>query len=103
MLRTDWAPLLTMLIDANLPVSERAALFHASLARALVDQACRLREAHGEFTVGLSGGVFQNRVLTERAVELLRSHGFDVRLGQQIPCNDAGIAFGQLIESGWRR
>jgi hydrogenase maturation protein HypF len=103
MWRTDWAPLLTMLTDASRSVNERAALFHASLAQALVDQARRLRDAHGAFTVGLSGGVFQNRVLAERVIQLLRSHNFDARLGQQIPCNDAGISFGQLIESGWRR
>jgi hydrogenase maturation protein HypF len=47
--------------------------------------------------------VFQNRVLGGRVIELLRSHGFDVRFGEQIPCNDAGISFGQLVESGWRR
>jgi hydrogenase maturation protein HypF len=101
--RSDWAPLLTDLIDARRPVSERAAMFHASLAQALLDQARCLRDAHGAFTVGLSGGVFQNRILAERVVGLLRSHSFDVRFGEQIPCNDAGISFGQLIESGWRR
>jgi hydrogenase maturation protein HypF len=101
--RSDWAPLLAKVIDTRQPVNERAAMFHASLAQALLDQAQRLRNEHGDFAVGLSGGVFQNRVLTGRVIELLRSHGFDVRFGEQIPCNDAGISFGQLVESGWRR
>ena len=101
--RTDWAPLLSALLDPSRSVGERAALFHASLAQALVDQARRLRAEHGRFTVGLSGGVFQNRLLTERVIGLLRSAGFEVRFGARIPCNDAGLAFGQLIESGWRR
>jgi hydrogenase maturation protein HypF len=37
-------------------------------------------------------------VLTEHALTLLRTSGFDVRLTHEIPCNDAGISFGQIIE-----
>jgi hydrogenase maturation protein HypF len=46
--------------------------------------------------------VFQNRVLTERAFAALRENGFDVRLIHQVPCNDAGISYGQIVESGFR-
>lgn len=95
----DWAPLLPFLMNAKLTVTERANGFHASLVRALVLQANAVREEHGELAVGLSGGVFQNRVLTERAVIALRENGFDVRLMHQIPCNDAGISYGQVIEA----
>lgn len=99
---TDWAPLLPFLMNAKLTVTERADGFHASLARALVAQANALREEHGELAVGLGGGVFQNRVLTERAFAALRENGFDVRLMHQVPCNDAGISYGQIIETGAR-
>jgi len=101
--RSDWAPLLPVLMDPALPVSERAAHFHASLAQALVDQALRAREEHGDFTVGLAGGVFQNRVLTEQALARLTQAGFDARLSLRVPCNDAGISFGQIIEYGNRK
>ncbi|TAM44010.1 MAG: carbamoyltransferase HypF [Gammaproteobacteria bacterium] len=101
-LRADWAPLLPALMDTNRTPSARAAMFQASLAQSLVEQARTLRETHGEFTVGLSGGVFQNRVLTERALALLAAAGFDTRLGQRIPCNDAGISYGQIIETASR-
>jgi hydrogenase maturation protein HypF len=47
--------------------------------------------------------VFQNRVLTERAFAALRENGFDVRLMHQVPCNDAGISYGQIVEAGSRR
>jgi hydrogenase maturation protein HypF len=97
---TDWAPLLPFLMNQKLTVTERADGFHASLVRALVAQANALREEHGELAVGLSGGVFQNRVLTERAFAALRENGFDVRLMHQVPCNDAGISYGQIIETG---
>jgi len=99
LLETDWAPLLPFLMHAKRPVAERAAGFHASLARALVAQANAAREEHGELTVGLTGGVFQNRVLAEQALNLLRRNGFDVRLTHQIPCNDAGISYGQVVEA----
>jgi hydrogenase maturation protein HypF len=97
---TDWAPLLPFLMNQKLTVTERADGFHASLVRALVAQANALREEHGELAVGLGGGVFQNRVLTERAFAALRENGFDVRLMHQVPCNDAGISYGQIIETG---
>ena len=95
---TDWAPLLPVLMDDARSVAERAAVFHESLAHALAAQARHLRARHGEFTVGLGGGVFQNRILTERALALLAAAGFDARLGATIPCNDAGIGYGQVIE-----
>jgi hydrogenase maturation protein HypF len=95
---TDWAPLLPRLLDTSTPASERAAGFHASLAHALVAQAQEMRDIHGEFAVALSGGVFQNRVLTEQVFELLAQAGFAVRFGERIPCNDAGIGYGQVIE-----
>lgn len=100
LLRSDWAPLLPYLIDEQRDVSERAALFHASMARALLDQALAMRATCGAFTVGLVGGVFQNRVLTEQVIALLTDADFEVRLGMQIPANDAGISFGQIIEAG---
>jgi hydrogenase maturation protein HypF len=99
---TDWAPLLPFLMNQKLTVTERADGFHASLVRALVAQANALREEHGELAVGLGGGVFQNRVLTERVFAALRENGFDVRLMHQVPCNDAGISYGQVIESQYR-
>jgi hydrogenase maturation protein HypF len=96
--RSDWAPLLSMLVDHAVPAAERAAAFHASLAQALVDQAVQLRETSGLATVGLTGGVFQNRLLTEAATDLLVASGFDVRLPRLLPVNDAGLSFGQVFE-----
>lgn len=102
LLETDWAPLLPFLMNEKISIAERADGFHMSLAQALVAQANALREEHGELTVGLCGGVFQNRVLTEQACALLRTNGFDVRLAHQLPCNDAGLSFGQIIEAQTR-
>ena len=94
----DWEPLVPYLIDATLPVAQRAAGFHASLAHSLAQQAHTLRLEHRIDAVGLTGGVFQNRVLTEHACALLQDDGFTVYLARDIPCNDAGISFGQIVE-----
>jgi hydrogenase maturation protein HypF len=96
--RSDWAPLLPMLADTTRPVAERAARFHLSLVQALVDQALKLRAQTGISSVGLSGGVFQNRLLAEAAIDRLQAAGFAVHLPQRIPVNDAGLSFGQVIE-----
>lgn len=96
--RTDWAPLLPMLGGTARPPAERAARFHLSLAQALVEQAKQLRTQTGIRSVGLTGGVFQNRVLAEAAIGLLERAGFSTHLPQRVPVNDAGLSFGQVIE-----
>jgi hydrogenase maturation protein HypF len=97
--RSDWAPLVPAMRDARLVPAVRAAMFHSSLAHALCKQALAVREHTGVARVGLSGGVFQNRVLTEQAHALLTNAGFEVLIPERLPVNDAAISYGQLIEA----
>ena len=97
---SDWAPLVSMLQDKRLSVKARSCCFHASLALALAKQANQLRAEHGFLAVGLTGGVFQNRLLTQQVTALLKEAGLNVYLPEHIPGNDAGISFGQIIEAG---
>ncbi len=103
LLIVNWEPLVAAMLDSTLTVSERASLFHASLAHAMLKQARAIREMHAVNTVSFAGGVFQNRVLTEYAMALLSDDGFKVRLSELIPVNDAGISFGQVIEYGFEQ
>lgn len=96
--RADWSPLLDMLADASLGQAERALRFHQAMAASLVEQAVRLGEATGARDIGLTGGVFQNRLLTELALAGLQAAGFSVRLPERVPVNDGGVSFGQVIE-----
>ena len=98
-LRSDWEPLLDRLIDQDVSAETRAGIFHESMAQALVDQALKARGSVEFDAVGLSGGVFQNRRLTERVLELLQAQGIEVRLHKEIPANDGGLSFGQIIEA----
>ena len=100
---SDWEPLLAMLSSVRLTQAERAASFHASLAFMLIAQALAVRADHGVARIGLTGGVFQNRVLAEQVIALGTMHGFTVHLPEKLPCNDAGLSFGQIIEAGARR
>jgi hydrogenase maturation protein HypF len=98
-LRSDWAPLLDMLASEGLSTAQRAGIFHQSMAQALIDQALAVREIQGFDAIGLSGGVFQNRRLTESVVKLAADHGIEARLHRDIPANDGGLCFGQVIEA----
>ena len=92
---TDWEPLLEVIADNSRSPQERSEIFHATIAQVIVQQACRLRYEHNIDQVGLTGGVFQNRVLTELAIEGLTRRGFRVCLPEKLPCNDAALCFGQ--------
>ncbi len=100
--RSDWAPLLPVLLDETLSVGDRGGIFHASLAAALLAQARQVRAETGVEVVGLSGGVFQNRLLAEAAQRLLAADGVRVLMAEQVPANDAGLSFGQLVEAASR-
>jgi len=100
--RSDWSALLSMLLDTRQPVSRRAACWHESLARHILEQCQWFAQERGEFAVGLSGGVFQNRLLSERVVHLLEAAGFRVYLARSLPINDAGLCYGQIVEQCFR-
>jgi hydrogenase maturation protein HypF len=101
-LELDWAPLVDWLLQAA-PTSaagwaDCAGAVHASLADGIVQIADRLRALSGSSVVGLTGGVFQNRRLTEAALAGLSARGFDVLLPVQLPCNDGGLSYGQVAD-----
>ncbi len=80
-------------IKAGVAIGEISAKFHKALVEAIVAVAKQI----GESRVVLSGGCFQNRYLTERAVRRLEAEGFWPYWHQRVPPNDGGIALGQVI------
>jgi hydrogenase maturation protein HypF len=73
------------------PAARLAAIFHNSIARAVVDACLRT----GLPQVALSGGCFQNRRLLESCMEGLRLAGLKPYANQQVPANDGGLSLGQ--------
>ncbi|WP_448564841.1 carbamoyltransferase HypF [Trichothermofontia sp.] len=94
----DWEPWIQGILSdlqQGRPMGEVATRLHATLAATIVTMA----EQVGIPVVVLSGGCFQNRVLTEQAIAALQQAGFQPYWHQQIPPNDGGIALGQAVVS----
>jgi hydrogenase maturation protein HypF len=92
----DWSPMIEAILadlKRGLPTSQISARFHNALAEVIVTVAKQI----GQPRVVLSGGCFQNRYLTERAVQLLREAGFRPYWHQRVPPNDGGISLGQVV------
>ncbi|NUN71160.1 MAG: carbamoyltransferase HypF [Bacteroidetes bacterium] len=91
----DWEPMVRSLIDdvrSGVAVPLIAGRFHRTMAEII----CTIAERSGRTTVVLSGGCFQNALLTERTIRRLGEEGFTPYWHQRIPPNDGGIALGQL-------
>ena len=74
-----------------------AARFHAALAT-MIAKICEIIRADTGLNIcALTGGVFQNRLLTTLCAGLLRKAGFRVLLHGMIPPNDGGIGAGQAL------
>jgi len=92
----DWKPMLRALLEdlkQNVPRSTVSVKFHNTMVEMIVAMAYQV----GEKQIALTGGCFQNRCLTERAVYRLRAEGFEPYWHYQIPPNDGGISVGQII------
>jgi len=89
-------------LAAGVEPSVIAARFHNGLAAATVAVCARLRDQTGLGVAALSGGVFQNLLLTDRVVTRLQQDGFRVLRHSQVPCNDGGISLGQVAVAGAR-
>ena len=72
-----------------------SAKFHNTLAIALLAMAKQVRESTKLNTVAISGGVFCNRFLTNRLIQLLKKNSFLVLYNRDFPANDGGISIGQ--------
>jgi hydrogenase maturation protein HypF len=94
----DWAPLISaVLADKNAGI--RAPIIAARFHNGLINWIVEVARHAGEKQIVLSGGVFQNRYLTERAAAVLESSAFVVYTHRQVPPNDGGIALGQAVMS----
>jgi len=77
-----------------------SARFHRGVAAGIRHAVEQAADETGIRTVALSGGVFQNRLLTTLLAEELRLRGFTVLLHRRVPPNDGGLALGQLYLAG---
>ncbi|QQX82317.1 carbamoyltransferase HypF [Shewanella sp. KX20019] len=71
----------------------------ASIAKAFMDaianMVCEIAKQYPQLPIVLTGGVFQNRYLSERCENQLQRQGNKLMPSALVPINDAGIALGQ--------
>ena len=89
-------------LQKGVPRSEIASAFHRTYAAMwcveLAKQAVRQKLSR----VVLCGGVFQNKLLVDILMPMLRQLGLQPYLPASVPCNDAGIAVGQMaVTAAW--
>jgi hydrogenase maturation protein HypF len=96
----DWVPMIRDIIkdmERRTTTPAIAAKFHNCLVSIILD----IARISGRTKVMLTGGCFQNRYLTERAVMVLSREGFQPYIHRRIPPNDGGLAVGQLIAASY--
>ncbi|NPV09853.1 MAG: carbamoyltransferase HypF [Anaerolineae bacterium] len=96
----NFAPLLEAVLDdlsSGRPPEHIGMAFHRSVARMVVEVCCRMEEETGVHRVALSGGCFQNRLLTRLCVTGLRQAGLVPLLHRQLPPNDGCVSVGQAV------
>lgn len=77
------------------PPAEIAGKFHNSVCQAIIETCRAVRRQRGPLPVVLTGGVFQNALLVERAATALDEAGFEVLTHCRVPTNDGGLCLGQ--------
>jgi hydrogenase maturation protein HypF len=95
----DWQSMIEqLLLDKKIySTNYCAAKFHNTLAKISVEIANQANQK----TIVLSGGCFQNALLTEKVVTNLIAANFNVRTHQDVPPNDGGLALGQLYAANF--
>jgi hydrogenase maturation protein HypF len=91
----DWRPFIAGVMNdlsSGTPIPTVACRVH----RALADVVVHVARREAVPAVALSGGCFQNRLLTRLAVEALHEAGFRAYWHQRVPPNDGGISLGQV-------
>ena len=77
--------------------------FHNTLAWLLVEMAKQYRMQTGTDKVVISGGCFQNKRLTEQLQRMFAEASIPLFVPGHIPCNDGGVAVGQLAIAASRK
>lgn len=97
MTEIDPIPILKLICKLRGTVDTRSLAlgFHYAVADVVLEVCKRLRDEQNIDTVAISGGVFQNTVLSGRVLKLLRTNGFHVYYNIAVPPNDGSISLGQ--------
>jgi hydrogenase maturation protein HypF len=91
----DWRGLVREIVT-GIRIGRSASALSQAFHQAIADMVASVVERFGGYKVVLSGGCFQNRILTEMIVRQLQLKSRDVLTHGKIPPNDGGLAAGQI-------
>jgi hydrogenase maturation protein HypF len=95
LLTWNWLPMFETIlkeVEEGRSKNEIARIFHNTLSLLVLHTAQKSKITK----VVLSGGCFQNMILLEQTITLLRRNGFIPYWHQRVPANDGGISLGQI-------
>jgi len=101
----DTAPIILSIIEdlkKNVPASKISTRFHETIVRLTVELAETIRLEEEVKNIVLSGGVFQNRIISSRIKRAMEERGLRVFCNNLIPTNDGGISLGQAVATGFK-
>jgi hydrogenase maturation protein HypF len=101
----DAAPIFSEIISdlyKGIPISTISGKFHNGVADVVVKVCEIMRQEFNINEVILSGGVWQNRLLLNKTISLLKRSEFLVYIHRQVPANDGGLALGQAAIAIWQ-
>ncbi|HUX58470.1 MAG TPA: carbamoyltransferase HypF [Bacteroidales bacterium] len=90
-------------LEKGKPVGEISAAFHNTVARVVVEAVKIISQMSGIRKIVLSGGTFQNKYLSEKIITELSDEKYFVYFHNQVPCNDGGLAMGQVAVAAARQ
>jgi hydrogenase maturation protein HypF len=82
-------------LRAGAEPADLAAGFHQAVIRATATAVGHCADAASISVIGLTGGVFANRILLHGLRETLTNTGYEVLSHRIVACNDGGLALGQ--------
>jgi hydrogenase maturation protein HypF len=101
----DTAPIIASVVEdlkKKVPVGRISMRFHETVARFTIELVEAIRFEEDVRNIVLSGGVFQNRVLSSRIKRLMEERGLKTFFNNLVPTNDGGISLGQAVAVGFK-
>ena len=89
----NWKQIFEEMIKDNSDQQTKISRFINTLAHIVIEV---YRQKGEGLKLGLSGGVFQNRPLTEKIIQLAEKEKIDILTHKKVPPNDGGLSLGQL-------
>ncbi len=89
----NWRPIFQALIEDKADLKTKISKFINTLAQIVIES---YKLFGNGLKLGLSGGVFQNKPLTEKIIQLAKKENVEVLIHKKVPANDGGLTLGQL-------